>query len=104
MPAAVIFVALFGLATLLHIFQMLRSRTWFMIPFVIGGIFETIGYVGRILSSTENPGPYSLGPYIIQAILLLVVPALFAASIYMELGLIVHMIHGDDALFIRRTW
>ena len=40
MVAAVIFVALFGIATLLHIFQMLKSRTWFMIPFVIGGIFE----------------------------------------------------------------
>ncbi|KAK1070481.1 hypothetical protein LTR12_008744 [Friedmanniomyces endolithicus] len=82
MGAAVLFIVLFGLVTSLHMFQMIRSRTWFMIPFVIGGIC----------------------PYIIQNILALVSPALFAASIYMELGRIVLMIHGDKALFLRRTW
>ena len=65
---------------------------------------ETIGYVGRILSASETPGPYLLGPYILQSVLLLVAPALFAASIYMELGRIVLMIDGDKSLFIRRTW
>jgi hypothetical protein len=104
MPAAALFVVLFGLATLLHLFQMIKSRTWFLIPFVIGGIFEAIGYAGRVGSASENPGPYSMGPYIIQAVLILVAPALFAASIYMELARIVHMVDGDSALFIRRTW
>lgn len=42
LPAAILFVILFGLATIAHSFQMLRSRTWFMIPFVIGGICEYI--------------------------------------------------------------
>ncbi|KAK0839992.1 hypothetical protein LTS16_013118 [Friedmanniomyces endolithicus] len=104
MGAAVLFIILFGLVTSLHLFQMIRSRTWFMIPFVIGGIFETIGYIGRAVSASQSPGPYTLGPYIIQNILALVSPALFAASIYMELGRIVLMIHGDKALFLRRTW
>ncbi|KAK0913317.1 hypothetical protein LTR02_002362 [Friedmanniomyces endolithicus] len=99
MGAAVLFIILFGLVTSLHLFQMIRSRTWFMIPFVIGGIFETIGYIGRAVSASQSPGPY-----IIQNILALVSPALFAASIYMELGRIVLMIHGDKALFLRRTW
>ena len=31
-------------------------------------------------------------------------PALFAASIYMELGRIVLMVRGEKNLFIRRTW
>lgn len=65
---------------------------------------ETIGYIGRALSANQNPGPYTLGPYIIQSILLLVAPALFAASIYMELGRIVQMVGGERALFVRRTW
>lgn len=103
MPAAIIFVVLFGLATALHLFQMFRSRTWFMVPFVIGAGFEVAGYVGRILNATENPGPYTLIPYIIQSIFLLVAPALLAASIYMELGRIVMMVQGEDCLFIRRT-
>ena len=39
-----------------------------------------------------------------QSLLLLVAPALLAASIYMELGRIVIMVKGEDRLFIRRTW
>ena len=58
MPAAIIFVVLFGLATLLHMFQMLKSRTWFLIPFVIGCIFEAMGYAGRVGSAAENPGKH----------------------------------------------
>jgi len=36
--AAIIFIALFGLLTLLHSWQMLRTRAWYLIPFVVGGI------------------------------------------------------------------
>ncbi|KAK5168099.1 uncharacterized protein LTR77_006667 [Saxophila tyrrhenica] len=104
MAAAVIFIILFGATTATHFWQLLRSRTWFMIPFLIGGIFETVGYVGRALSAGENPGPYTKIPYIIQSVLLLLAPALFAASVYMHLGRVVMMSEGDHALFIRRTW
>lgn len=38
LPAAIIFIVLFALSTSLHMFQMIRSRTWFMVPFVIGCI------------------------------------------------------------------
>lgn len=36
LPAAIIFVILFGVAAMLHFYQMVRTRTWFMIPFVLG--------------------------------------------------------------------
>jgi hypothetical protein len=36
--AAGIFVGLFGVFTVHHFYQILRTRTWFMIPFLIGGI------------------------------------------------------------------
>lgn len=101
--AAVIFIIAFTLTTLLHGYQMIRTRTWFFIPFFIGGIFEFVGYIGRAISATQSPN-WALGPYIIQAVLLLVAPALFAASIYMELGRIVQMVDGDKHLFVRRTW
>ena len=35
--AAIPVAALFGLATVIHIVQMVRARSWFMIPFTIGG-------------------------------------------------------------------
>lgn len=104
MAAAAVLAVLFGLATLVHSYQLARSRTWFMIPFVIGGIFETVGYGGRIMSATENPGPYDKIPYIIQSLLLLVAPPFFAASVYMELGRIVMMVGAEEKLFIRRAW
>lgn len=41
MAAAVIFVLLFGTSTILHAVQMFMTRTWFMIPFLIGGICKS---------------------------------------------------------------
>lgn len=38
--AAIIFAGLFGLCSLLHFYQLIRTRTWFMIPFLIGTIRE----------------------------------------------------------------
>ncbi|KAH8629761.1 hypothetical protein IG631_14338 [Alternaria alternata] len=38
MAAAVIFIVLFLLITALHFYQMMRTRTWIFIPFVIGGV------------------------------------------------------------------
>lgn len=103
MVAAIVFVVLFGLATMIQVFQLIRNRTWFMLPFAIGTGFEVAGYVGRILNALENPGPYTLIPYIIQSIFLLIAPALLAASIYMELGRIVTMVAGEEHLLIRRA-
>lgn len=34
---AIIFLVLFGISSILHIFQLVRKRTWYFIPFVIGG-------------------------------------------------------------------
>lgn len=36
--AAGIFAGLFGLSSIFHFYQLIRTRTWFMIPFLIGGL------------------------------------------------------------------
>ncbi|KAK5688040.1 hypothetical protein LTS10_000018 [Elasticomyces elasticus] len=82
---------------------MYRRRTWFMIPFVLGGIFETFGFIGRTLSATEQ-FYYTPGPYVTQYTLLLIAPALHTASIYVVLARIVAMVKGEEMLFIRRAW
>lgn len=38
--AAVVFAAIFALTTVVHIWQMTRARSWFFVPFVIGGCCE----------------------------------------------------------------
>lgn len=97
---AVCFCTTFGISTVLHTYQTTRSKSWYMIPIILGGICETTGYVGRILGAGEAP-EYTLGPYIVQAILLLIAPALIAASIYMILGHIIRATDGDRYSLIR---
>ncbi|KAM5345677.1 hypothetical protein ACJ41O_011538 [Fusarium nematophilum] len=99
----VIFVILFLVTTALHFWQLFRARCWFLIPLAVGGIFEMVGYAARCKSGDESPD-WTLGPYIMQAILLLVAPALFAATIYMELGRIVTMVDGEDHVLIPQKW
>ncbi|PMD43750.1 RTA1 like protein [Hyaloscypha variabilis F] len=101
--AAVFFAILFGITTLIHTYQIIRTQTWFLIPFLVGGYFELGGYIARTLSAQETPN-WTIGPFIIQQLLLLVAPALFAASIYMELGHIIQLVHGERRSIISRRW
>ncbi|KAJ6007400.1 hypothetical protein N7540_011376 [Penicillium herquei] len=101
--AAAIFIVLFGLSSVMHFYQLLRTRTWFMIPFLVGGIFETIGYVGRILSSFQSPN-FAMVPYVIQSTLLLIAPAFYAASVYMTLGRIIEMLDAEKCSIIKLKW
>ncbi|KAK9860179.1 hypothetical protein MYU51_010531 [Penicillium brevicompactum] len=103
MGAAVVFIILFAVVTLLHTFHLFRTRTWFFVPLVIGGYFELVGYIGRAMSSQQSPN-WTLGPYVMQSTLLLIAPALFAASIYMELGRIILMIKGEQLALVRVSW
>jgi len=101
LPAAIVFIALFGIITALHSWRMFRRRLWFYIPFVIGGVFEAVGYVGR---AKANSGTDVLMPYVIQSFFLLVAPALLAATIYMTLGRLITSVNGAEYSIIRPRW
>ncbi|TDZ27799.1 Protein RTA1 [Colletotrichum spinosum] len=99
--AAIIFVVLFVLVTVYHIWLMVKTKTWFCIVFAIGGILEIIGYAGRAIAR-ERTG--EIGPYVMQSVTILVAPALFAASVYMTLGRIIRSVHGESLSVIRVNW
>ncbi|KAF2179555.1 RTA1 protein [Zopfia rhizophila CBS 207.26] len=101
--AAVSLVIGFAASSTLHCWQLFRTGTWYFIPFVIGGIFEAIGYAGRAASATQTPD-WTLVPYIIQSIFILVAPAMFAASIYMILGRIILVTDAESHSMIRAKW
>ncbi|KAI1442570.1 RTA1 like protein [Annulohypoxylon stygium] len=103
MAAAVIFIILFAISALIHIVMLIRKRTWYFIPFVIGCLFETVGYIGRAMSSPEYPN-FTTNPYIIQSVLLLLGPTLYAASIYMILGRLVMHLEADSYSLIKPKW
>ena len=62
-----------------------------------------MGYVGRALSAGQTPD-WTLGPYILQSLTLLLGPTLLAASIYMTLGRFIRFLQADQYSPIRTTW
>lgn len=123
MAAAVIFKMLFGISFIHHLILMVGRRTWFLIPFLIGAlckyacligeaqfsktdrnicVVETIGYIGRAMSSAQAPD-FTENPYIIQSVLLLLGPTLLAASIYMMLGRLIRLLEADDYSLVKPT-
>ncbi|CAI7655139.1 unnamed protein product [Penicillium glandicola] len=101
--SAIVFAATFGLTATLHIWQLVRNRTWYFIPFVIGCLFEAFGYLARYASSRQTPN-WTTGPYIAQSLMLLLAPAFFAASIYMILGRIIRLLNADSCSIVRTSW
>jgi hypothetical protein len=120
LAAAIIFSLLFCLTTIYHAWQMSKRRTWFLIPFVVGGfcklevqlawiydtadihlIVEFVGYACRGISARQPVGQYRLMPFVIQNSFILVAPALFAATIYMILGRVIRLTDGDRHAIVR---
>ncbi|KFA52288.1 hypothetical protein S40293_00621 [Stachybotrys chartarum IBT 40293] len=100
---AVLFGVLFGVASIRHAQLLIRTRTWFFIPFLVGCLFEAAGYAARAYSAGQSP-EWTLMPYIIQSILILLGPAFFAASIYMLLGRLIRYLEAQDYSPIRTQW
>ncbi len=62
---------------------------------------EAVGYVGRALGHYHKD---QIGPYIIQSILILVSPALFAATIYMTLSRAMRSTAATHHSIIKAKW
>jgi hypothetical protein len=120
--ACVVFIILFSITTILHLYQLLQTRAWILIPLAVGGscmlsldtpkisrfeltiyLGECLGYVARILSSKESPN-YSIGLFVLQSTPTLLAPVLFAATIYMCLGRIIRATEGQHLSPIRPSW
>lgn len=61
-------------------------------------IVETVGHVGRFLAYDKTG---ELIPYMLQSIFLLLVPILFAASLYMTLGRVIRALDGEQYFILR---
>ncbi|KAI9623890.1 hypothetical protein KEM48_009263 [Puccinia striiformis f. sp. tritici PST-130] len=99
------FAVAFLCIVILHTVQMCQSRTWCFLPFVIGGYFECIGFVGRALLTDElQLHGWQLDIYILETLLLLLAPAFFAGSIYMTLTRIVRLTNGQKHSLLPAEW
>lgn len=64
-------------------------------------IVELIGYCARAAARDKTD---QLMPYVIQNILILVAPALFAASVYMVLGRLIRSLHAESHSIVPVRW
>lgn len=101
LPAAIVATIIFAVLTAVHFWRLRRAGAVYFTPFLIGGIFQTIGYCGRIWSHFDKE---SIGGFVMQAILILVAPALFAASIYMILGRLIRALGAEHLSLIPIKW
>ena len=115
--AIFIAIVLYGIGTCVHIFQMVRYRAWYFLPFTIGAIrmstllfslyhesanlskVMTFGYIMRYVSAQS---PADLGPYVVQYLSILLPPSLYAATIYMIYGRLVNWLFPNDRASQRR--
>ncbi|KAF5676498.1 Rtm1p [Fusarium circinatum] len=101
LAATIISVVIFGILTGLHLWRLFRARAYYFTAFTIGGIFEVVGYAGRIWGHYDKE---SIAGYVIQAIPILVAPALFAASIYMILGRLIRTLDAVHLSLVPVQW
>ncbi|PLB49973.1 RTA1 like protein [Aspergillus steynii IBT 23096] len=101
LPAAVIFIVLFALGTAAHSWRIFKYRNRFCIAFLIGCIFEFIGYCARAACHNSTG---KIMPFSIQNVFILLGPALFAASIYMTLSRIIYSIRGEPLALVHPRW
>ncbi|KAL4902772.1 hypothetical protein BDW74DRAFT_180471 [Aspergillus multicolor] len=99
--AAIILGIVFLILTILQLWRIIASRKWFGLAIVTGGLFELIGLFARAYSATHTS---EQTPYIIQILLILLAPILFAASVYMFLGRLIRASGHPDLSLIRITW
>ncbi|KAJ7769969.1 RTA1 like protein [Mycena metata] len=83
-----IFVALFAFSTLLHVGQATRYRLWWLFPTaILAGLLESVGWGGRLWSSTA---PQRFEAYEIQIVCTIMGPTPLAAANLIILGRIIN--------------
>ena len=132
LPAAIVAMVVFLILSVLHVWKIWRHRSFYFTAFTVGGfctnppplqhlnpipLLETcwrtqpanvsgtsvqvVGYAARIGSHHD---PYSIPAFSIQAIFILVSPALYAASIYMILARLILSIHSAHLSIVPVRW
>ncbi|KAB2109116.1 hypothetical protein AG0111_0g2785 [Alternaria gaisen] len=129
-PLAIASTGIFLILLLVHFVKLIKTKTWFAVPLFIGAVcelllfyyipeentqsivnnyenltdtsqVESLGYTARAYGCSH---PSSKNAYIVQTMLILLAPILFAATIYMFMGRLVLASGHKKASIIRPTW
>ncbi|KAF3184181.1 hypothetical protein EYR41_006785 [Orbilia oligospora] len=100
-PAAALFLVLFAIATGVLCWRLIRTRTWFCIPFAIGGILQVGGYGVRIYCHWHTD---EIPAFAVQSSFIILAPVFYAASIYMVLRRLICSIKGERFSIVPAKW
>jgi hypothetical protein len=93
---AVLGVIIFFLFSCVHIWQVVRYRAWYFLPFTVGLLFEIVGYIARTLSAKVNP--YNLIYFILQYFFVVTAPVFLSAGVYTILSALIHRLGREYSL------
>jgi hypothetical protein len=96
----IVALVLFDIALALHVYQFVRHRSWYFIPFAVGCLMEVIGYAFRMLSAKRNP--YNVNYFVVQYFFIVTAPVFFSASIYVCLSRLIHWSRSEG--YVSRAW
>ncbi|KAG9252232.1 RTA1 like protein-domain-containing protein [Emericellopsis atlantica] len=99
-PPAYAFLAIFGIAAVLHLAAMIPYRSWFPLPMIVGCGMEAAGYYFR---SRSHNDVRKILPFVIQHLLVLSAAPLLAATIYMSPRRISRVLEAEH-LIVGRRW
>ncbi|ESZ96365.1 putative RTM1-like protein [Sclerotinia borealis F-4128] len=99
--AAIAFAIFYTCTFIYTLFQYILLKSWFWIFTVLAAAMESVGYIGRVVSTynTDNRNAY-----IIQFVLFFLAPALMAASCYMAMGRVIVHATPSSSRNIKTLW
>ncbi|GAA5862979.1 hypothetical protein JCM8547_003638 [Rhodosporidiobolus lusitaniae] len=101
---AYVAISLFAVAWLVQCGWLYKKRAWYMVPFMLACLGESVGYGFRRISADNYVGRGSaLTWYILQELFIILCPALMCASYYMCFGRIITYV-GNRFTPISSKW
>ncbi|KAH8698587.1 RTA1 like protein [Talaromyces proteolyticus] len=101
LAAAVLFAALYGICFILTTALWVKHRAWVCVIMVVAVAMETVGYIGRSIS-TQNVTNQSI--YVLQFALTVLAPVLVAAFCYIIFGRIVFLAVPRGSRTLKLIW
>ncbi|PVF93812.1 hypothetical protein CPB86DRAFT_789681 [Serendipita vermifera] len=98
--ACIVFIVVFAILLLAHIFQSVRARVWYLWPLIVSTALEAAGYILREFCIHKRTVKT---PYILSQVFVIIAPACLAAELYMLVGRAMVYV-GPGFSIIRPGW
>ncbi|KAF2020051.1 hypothetical protein BU24DRAFT_132685 [Aaosphaeria arxii CBS 175.79] len=100
-PLAIVGAIIFPVLSAYILYQYIRHRSWFWWAAVIGVLMETMGFISRLVSATDEHNDL---PFLIAFVTILLAPSFLAAACYTAFSRVVWFSCPTESLSFQRLW